>query len=172
MAAKFLIKSRHGTIYYFRRRVPEAAQHAIGRRILVQSLQTSDRRVAVLRGRALAAQTDSIFQRIAMSSKSAPPDDFTFNFEMKLDFNELGLPSSLYVKAEPEEQDAVNSAIKTALEAAGKRGNTTGSPGPQKHFAAAVTEYFSKSPTKAPTKATYRSKPDLPRISLPGGSSR
>jgi hypothetical protein len=48
MAGQFLIKSREGTIYYFRRR-PEAAQHVIGRRILVQSLQTSDRRSALVR---------------------------------------------------------------------------------------------------------------------------
>jgi hypothetical protein len=122
MAGKFLMKSRHGTIYYFRRRLPEAAQRIIGHQVFVRSLGTSDRREAVVRGRALAAQTDSIFQRIAMATK---PDDFssgfTFNYEMRLDLNELGLPSSIYVKAEPEEQDAVNSAIRAALEATGER---------------------------------------------------
>jgi hypothetical protein len=70
MAGKFLKKSRHGTIYYFRRRVPQAARHVIGRQVYVQSLETSDRRLAVIRGRALAAQTDSIFQRIAMATRS------------------------------------------------------------------------------------------------------
>ncbi len=115
MTGKFLIKSRHGTIYYFRRRVPDAAQHIIGRRVYVQSLETSDRRLAVIRGRALAAQTDSVFQRIAMATKSNDSNGIIFNYEMKLDFNELGLPSSLYVKAEPEEQEAVNSAIRAAL---------------------------------------------------------
>jgi hypothetical protein len=161
MAAKFLIKSRHGTIYYFRRRVPEAAQPVIGRRVLVRSLETSDRRVAVVRGRALAAQTDSIFQRLAMTTNSNAPDGFTFNYEMKLDLNELGIPSSLYVNAEPEEQDAVNSAIKTALEAAAERGNKISRPSPQRpqrSFSAAITEYFDKSQTKPQTRATYRSK--------------
>ncbi|MFC3472150.1 DUF6538 domain-containing protein [Massilia oculi] len=117
MAGKFLIKSRHGTIYYFRRRVPDAAQHIIGRRVYVQSLETSDRRLAVIRSRALAAQTDSVFHRIAVATKSNDTDGFTYNFEIKLDFNELGLPSSFYVKAEPEEKEAVNSAIKAALAA-------------------------------------------------------
>ena len=79
-------------------------------------METNDRRLAVTRGRTLAAQTDSIFQRIAMATKSNNSDGFTFNYEMKLDFNELGLPSSLYVNAKPEEQDAVNSAIKAALD--------------------------------------------------------
>lgn len=158
MAAKFLIKSRHGTIYYFRRRVPEAAQHVIGRRVLVRSLETSDRRVAVVRGRALAAQTDSIFQRLAMTTNSNAPDGFTFNYEMKFDLNELGMPSSLYVKAEPEEQDAVNSTIRAALEATSGRGSTVKPASPQKAFSEAINEYFSKAQIKAQTKATYRSK--------------
>jgi hypothetical protein len=158
MAGEFLIKSRHGTVYYFRRRVPKAVQHLIGRHVLVQSLETSDRRLAVIRGRVLAAQTDSIFQRIAMATKSNDTDGFTFNYEMKLDLNELGLPASLYVKAEPAEQEAVNSAIRTALEAAGERGNKISRQSPQKPFSEAITEYFSKSQTKPQTKATYRSK--------------
>lgn len=33
-----------------------------------------------------------------MATKLNDSDGFTFNYEMKLDFNELGLPSSLYVK--------------------------------------------------------------------------
>lgn len=90
MAGKFLIKSRHGTIYYFRRRVPLAAQHAIGRRVFVQSLEPSGRLKGVVRGRALAAQTDSIFQRIATATNSNDPDGFTFNYEFRLDLNEFG----------------------------------------------------------------------------------
>lgn len=160
MTGKFLIKSRHGTIYYFRRRVPDAAQHIIGRRVYVQSLETSDRRLAVIRGRALAAQTDSVFHRIAMATKSNDTDGFTFNFEMKLDFNELGLPSSLYVKAEPEEQEAVNSAIKAALSSVREPSSKDSRQGAQKPFSEAITEYFNKSQTKAQTKATYRSKLD------------
>jgi hypothetical protein len=160
MAGNFLIKSRHGTIYYFRRRVPDTAQHVIGRQVFVQSLATSDRRLAIVRGRALAAQTDSIFHRIAMATKSNDSDGFTFNYEMKLDFNELGLPSSLYVKAEPEEQEAVNSAIRAALERTRERGSNSSRPSAQKPFSEAIPEYFSKSQTKAQTKATYRSKLD------------
>ena len=64
----------------------------------MQSLETSDRRLTIIRGRALAAQTDSVFHHIAMATKLNDSDGFTFNYEMKLDFNELGLPSSLYVK--------------------------------------------------------------------------
>ena len=95
-----------------------------------------------------------------MATKSNDSDGFTFNYEMKLGFNELGIPSSLYVKAEPEEQEAVNSAIRAALEGAHERGSASSRPSPKKPFSEAIAEYFSKSQTKAQTKATYRSKLD------------
>jgi hypothetical protein len=160
MAGLFLTKSRHGSIYYFRRRVPQAAQQHVGKRVLVQSLETSDRRAAVIRSRALATQTDATFQRIAMAIKSDPSEGFTFNYEMRINFHESGAPSSLHVNAEPHEEEAVNSAIRTAL--AGKRGHGSmiSAPKPQKPFSDAIPEYFSKSQTKAQTKATYRSKLD------------
>ncbi|WP_374015164.1 DUF6538 domain-containing protein [Massilia sp. BJB1822] len=41
------MKSRHGTVHYFRRRVPAAARQLIGRQVHVQSLETSDRRLAI-----------------------------------------------------------------------------------------------------------------------------
>jgi hypothetical protein len=100
MAGKFLTKSRHGTIYYFRRRVPEVAWRIIGRQVYVQSLATSDRRLAVIRARALAAQTDSFFQRIAMATNSNDSDGFTLNYELKFDFNDLGMQTSVHVKAD------------------------------------------------------------------------
>jgi hypothetical protein len=95
-----------------------------------------------------------------MATKSNDSDGFTFNYEMKLDFNELGLPSSLYVKAEPEEQEAVNSAIRAALDGVREPSSRSSRPSTQKPFSEAIPEYFSKSQTKAQTKATYRSKLD------------
>lgn len=160
MAGIFLTKSRHGTVFYFRRRVPAAARGVIGQPIYVQSLATSDRRLAVIRARALAAHTDSIFQRIAMAKKFNDFDGCTVGYEIKFDFNELGRPSSIYVKAEPEEQEAVNSAIRAALGANPARGSTNLSPNPQKPFSEAITEYFNKAQIKPQTKATYRSKLD------------
>lgn len=124
MAGTFLTKSRHGTVYYFRRRVPAAARRALGHSMYVQSLLTSDRRLAVIRGRALAAHTDSIFQRIAMATKFNDPDGFALGYEIKFDFNDLGGLSSLCVKAEPEEQEAVNSAIRAALGSRPRRKKT------------------------------------------------
>ena len=116
MAAKFLTRSWHGTIYYFRRRVPVAVQHIIDRQVIVVSLATSDRRFAVVRGRVLAVQTNAVFQNIVIAAKPYNPEDITFGYELKLDFTDFGKPSSLYVKTEPEEQDAVNSSIRAAID--------------------------------------------------------
>lgn len=160
MAMTYLTKSRHGTTFYFRRRVPKAAKKLLGHSMIVQSLLTSDRRLAIIRGRLLAVHTDSLFQRIAMATKSKDSDDITFNYEMKFDFNDFGGLSSISVKAEPEEQEAVDSAIRTALAGERERVSDSTTPSSGKRFSEAVTEYFAKSQTKAQTKKTYRSKLD------------
>jgi hypothetical protein len=84
MAIDFLTKSRHGTVYYFRRRVPKHAQAAIGGPFLVRSLETTERRVAVIRARSLAVQTDFIFQKIFMAKQSPASDGAQCRFEWKL----------------------------------------------------------------------------------------
>jgi len=114
--------------------------------------------MAVVRSRALATQTDSIFQRIAMAKKSNASDGLTTEFIMKVDLDVFGKPSSVYVDAQPEEQEAVNSAIRTVLEGAQERGTTSSTPSPQKSFSESVTTYYTKSSIRPQTKATYRSK--------------
>lgn len=138
--------------------MPEAAQRVVGRTIYVQSLATSDRRLAVIRSRALAARTDLIFQQIIMANKPKDDDGLIVEYIMKIDFNDHGMPSSIYVEAEPEEEQAVNSAIRTALETRGGPAGVAGRSNPQKPFSEAISEYFEKSPTKPATKATYSSK--------------
>jgi hypothetical protein len=164
MAGLFLTKSRHGSIYYFRRRVPEAAQVAIGRKVFVQSLATSDRRLAVIRARVLAALTDLIFHDMTMAKKTDDSDHILTEYIMKLELNDFGKPTSLHIDAEPHEQEAVNSAIRAALESVqgqGQRqGNMQAAPTAQKPFSDAIQEYFTKAKIKPQTKATYRSKFD------------
>lgn len=164
MAGLFLTKSRHGSIYYFRRRVPEAARAAIGRKVFVQSLATSDRRLAVIRARALAARTDLIFHQMIMAKKTDDSGHILTEYIMKLELNDFGKPTSLHVEAEPHEQEAVNSAIRAALESVQgqgqMQGNMQAAPAAQKPFGDAIQEYFAKAKIKPQTKATYRSKLD------------
>ena len=159
MAGNFLTKSRHGTVYYFRRRVPIGLQNVIGRSTLVHSLQTSDRRLAIIRSRALAAQSDVLFQRIIMAKKSGKSNGFLTDYSFKIDLNEDGTPSSYsFDDVKPEDQESVNSHIRT-LYASAKAldtGNTT--PKHQKPFREAVIEYYEKADASPRTKATYQSK--------------
>ena len=70
MAANFIRRSRHDTVFYFRRRIPNDL-HALGLpRQVVRSLHTAERREATVRARALAAATDNLFSRIRAMAKS------------------------------------------------------------------------------------------------------
>jgi hypothetical protein len=157
MNATFLTKSRHGTIYYFRRRVPTGAQEALGRSVVLRSLETSDRRLAIVRGRALAAYTDAIFQKI-MATKSGNSHGSQWDYTLEIDFNEFGKPKKMRVEAEPHEEDAVNSAIKAALSASSDDVGTMAKGSGGKPFGEAVAEYFAKANIKPQSKATHRSK--------------
>lgn len=157
MTNSFLTKSRHGTVFYFRRRVPASAQAVLGCSVLVRSLQTSNRRLAIIRSRALAAHTDAIFLRI-MATKPTNTDGSQFDYTLEIDFSEFGKPKAMRVNAKPEEQDAVNSAIKTALEATAGDGAGAAKGTGQKLFGEAVSEYFTKAQLKAQSKATHRAK--------------
>lgn len=160
MAQNFLTRSRHGTVYYFRRRVPKAAQAVIGKPFVVRSLDTTDRRTAIVRARSLAVQTDHIFQSILMTTK-CNPGGLSIDYKLEINLNHLGQPTSITVDAAPEEQDAVNSAIRTAIEASqgvkpAQQHQTHGTT--IKTLDAAIVEYFAKGRMKPQTKATYRSK--------------
>ena len=174
MAQNFLTLSRHGTVYYFRRRVPKALHAAIGKPFLVRSLDTTDRRTAIVRARSLAVQTDLIFQNSLMATKNSPGGGLRIDYKLEINLDHLGQPTAISVDATPEEQDAVNSAIRTAIEAA--QGFNT----PQQHQPTASTikalddgivEYFAKAQVKPQTKATYRSKLEHARQFFGGASN-
>ena len=46
MAQNFLISSRHGTVYYYRRRVPNDLRETIGKPYLVKTLGTRSQKSA------------------------------------------------------------------------------------------------------------------------------
>lgn len=64
MAGAFIEKSRHGTVFYFRRRVPLDLVESIGKRHIYVTLQTHERRTALVRARELAVQTDCLFEEM------------------------------------------------------------------------------------------------------------
>jgi hypothetical protein len=174
MAQNFLTRSRHGTVYYFRRRVPRELHAAIGKTFLVHSLETSDRRTAVIRARSLAVQSDLIFQSTLMATKNRPGGGLGIDFTLKIDLNHLGQPTTINVDATPDEQDAVNAAIRTAIEAAqGVKPTQRQQPhvSTVKTLEDAIAEYYEKAQIKPQTKATYRSKLEHARKFFGGTSN-
>ncbi|MDF3832149.1 hypothetical protein P3W85_04165 [Cupriavidus basilensis] len=110
----YLQRSRHDTTYLFRRRVPADLVRALGHTQLYKSLGTTSRREAVRLARALAVKTDQLFATAREMTKAKPDEGLIVDWTMSIDFDEFCRPR-LNVQAEPHEQEAVNSAIRTAL---------------------------------------------------------
>ncbi len=163
MSGRYLIKSRHGTTYYFRRRVPAYARPMVGRAILICSLQTSNPRLAMIRGRALAAHTDALFLQIAMAKKNANAGEIRFDYNISIDFGKDGAPLSLQISdVSPDDDPArINSHIQAFAEAVGTGkpptpGVTTSAV--RTRLSEAIEQYYLKSQVKPSTRRTYRSK--------------
>lgn len=115
MARNFLTSSRHGSIYYFRRRVPKDLDPIIGKSHIFQTLNTSHRNEATVLARALAVKTDVIFQRLRAMKKKAD-EGFQVDYTLALEFDDSGSIRKLHVDAQADESEAVAIAIKAALQ--------------------------------------------------------
>lgn len=81
MAGSFLQKSRHGTVFYFRRRIPDDLRSIIGKPSIVKSLGTEQRREAIILARALAAKTDTLFHDLrSMEDKDRIRTNFSLSW--------------------------------------------------------------------------------------------
>ncbi|OJB05014.1 DUF6538 domain-containing protein [Burkholderia ubonensis] len=165
MAANFLQRSRHDSVFYFRRRVPADLFDSIRKRQIYRSLDTTDRREAIIRARALAAQTDRFFASIrAMRKSNTTQSDYIV--EIKLDLS--GLPQAVKIEAEPGEHEAAQKALETAVaglatlrqSVAQPQEPQTPKPNAGPTLAEGVAEYMSKADIKPTTRAAYRTKLD------------
>ena len=87
MAGDFLQRSRHGTVFMFRRRIPLDLVSAFGRAELYRSLGTADARLAAIRARFLAGACDSLFQRarqLVRSGQTLGLSEITLLAELEL----------------------------------------------------------------------------------------
>lgn len=139
MAQNFLVTSRHGTVFYFRRRVPNDLRAAVNKPYLVKSLQTTLRPLALVRARVLASKTDVLFATLR-NMKNKEPAALQADYTLSFDFDEDHQIKSARVEATPDEEvsaDAVASAIKSALGAP-----TRPAPAPVKVAPEALYEDF------------------------------
>lgn len=152
MASNYLKHSRHGSTFYFRRRVPDDIRLLLGKPYLVKTLGTGKRREAIILARAFATRTDSLFHHIRTM-----PDHKNNNLDVelifKLDFNDLGGLKSVHIEADtPEEQEQANAMLNNTLQ-------SLQAPSQRKEvgirFSDAVEEYLSHAQIKATTRQTY-----------------
>lgn len=115
MASNYLKQSRHGSIFYFRRRVPDDIQSALGRPYLIKTLGTGRRREAIILARLFAAKTDILFRHL----RTMPNDHDNIQVDLifKLDFNDLGGLKSVHIEADtPEERAQAKAMLDSTLE--------------------------------------------------------
>lgn len=108
MAGHFLQRSRHQTVFFFRRRVPTDLQAMLNRQQVYRSLQTSDRREAIILARALAARTDELFAELRTMSKKRkerPQQGVAVEWIYKIDFDVLGNRTSERVETQPHDSE-------------------------------------------------------------------
>lgn len=111
MAQNYLTTSRHGTMFYFRRRVPDDLRALVGKRYLVTSLGCARLREAVTQARALAARTDHAFRVLrAMAADNQTPDQSALMALINLKRRELRLQDEL----EAEREDRHKQELRTA----------------------------------------------------------
>ena len=159
----YLKRSRHGTTLYFRRRVPDDLRPTIGRPFLTKSLETGDRREAIMRARLLAAKTDILFADL----RAMPPKDhIRSDFGFKLDLNELGKAVSLTVTdVKPEDAEAITQIIREARTGPGSGPDASSTPhptsapnSPSTTLSDAVEEFLAQGGYTTATRRTYGSR--------------
>ena len=111
--ANYLKRSRHGTTFYFRRRVPDELRQTVGQPYLTKSLETSDRREAIMRARLLAAKTDILFADFrAMPRKARPSTALQIDYALSLDISPSGKKRAVALDVQPGEE--VSAAVAVA----------------------------------------------------------
>lgn len=111
MAATFLQRSRHKSVYYFRRKVPLDLRAVVSATVVYKSLVTTMRRDAVVLARALAARTDQIFRELRAMGKKKD-DTFRVDFGLTVDLDELTGKKRVTVHdIQPGEEEAATKAL-------------------------------------------------------------
>jgi hypothetical protein len=104
MSTNFLTRSRHKSIYYFRRRIPIDINHNFENDLLLKSLNTANKTLAVILARSLASPTDNLFGKIRAMNKKTN-DNFLASYVLKVDLNDKNQLTNMSIDAEPHESN-------------------------------------------------------------------
>ena len=89
MTGNFIQRSRHGTVFHFRRRVPLDLREVVGQLHIYVSLRTEERRVAIIRARLLAVRTDQLFSDLRTMPRDTRPKTLKTYYSLHIDLDEL-----------------------------------------------------------------------------------
>lgn len=112
MAQNFLTSSRHGTVFYYRRRVPDDLRQVLGKPYLVRTLATTHRAAAIVLARQYAARTDALYGKLR-AMKKAGLEPLQYDLTTYLDLGDFG---KLVIESQPHETADVQAIIKTTLQ--------------------------------------------------------
>jgi len=84
---EFLQRSRHGTVYHFRRRVPKDLIAPLGRSQIVVTTRTEVRALAIRRARALLFATDDLFTDLRHLGKPNKAKTYTTEYGLAIEFD-------------------------------------------------------------------------------------
>lgn len=185
MPNQFLRLSRHGSCFYFRRRVPADLVGLIKRSAIVKSLHTSNRKTAVAHARIMAVETDVLFARLRGMAMTFDPGfasglvvEFTKpnGTKIKLDGTveelrsaaanglfdklDLSLPQSQKVGGEPSSGSVESqsiSSVETTVRLADSLKSVPVSEEPN-GFSEAYEMFMAEADLKPATKRTYKSR--------------
>lgn len=165
MPINFLTRSRHNSIYYFRRRIPIDISHSFKNNLILKSLNTVSKKNAVILARNLASQTDGLFEEIrTMNKKKSDSPLASYIFKVDLDANKK--PIGITIKAENHETDKVQSLLDTVLNSNATvqnvniptKENANSPSSSSKSFQDFIDEYNEKAGLKPSTIANFKSK--------------
>src|SRR3954451_21798167 len=154
MAEAFLQKSRHRTVYYFRRKIPLDLRERLGLTQIYRSLHTCDRKLAAIRARALATRTDLLFMKLR---KPKQEDLLTIDYSIEIDFDEFRKPKRvLFTDVKPGEEQAVAAALNAVTGANGHRHHNPAGTGKTLREAIAAYKAALKHEVKPTSEKKYK----------------
>jgi hypothetical protein len=115
VAGDFIQRSRHGTVFYFRRRVPLELRARLGRLQLYVSLRTSEMAEAKRRARALVVLTDKLFSELRYVQGGEKDGISNTDYTVELDFNDQGRPRFKVTDLKPGEESSAEDFAKRLL---------------------------------------------------------
>lgn len=163
MSTNFLTQSRHKSTYYFRRRIPTDIKHHFTNALIVKSLNTSNKKIAVILARNLASQTDNLFRQIREIDMKS---DNYLGLTLQIDLDQNKQPTKILVDAQPHEEALANTLLSTVMNANSTLQNTIPAFTPKTStvqepiidFQTHINEYFAKAGLKPNTVVNYKSK--------------